>query len=146
VAEPSQRAQPGEEAILSASCDHELRQALKPLTQRSLRDIKRALSVMSARDRVASTCASEKRAVIHPLSLDKLELAAQMSSNERKHQTSFLPIIFKDSLWQLGAVGSPTTNHSMDAGDSGNVGVTRVRSAYMRSARCFVTDWIVFLK
>src|SRR5437660_1375370 len=98
--QPAQCTQPGQEAVLAASCDHKSRQALQPPAQWSLRDVKSAVSLMRARNGVSTSCPSEERTVIHPLGLNELELPAQMGSDEREHQAPVLAVIFQDPVRQ----------------------------------------------
>src|SRR4029077_8431028 len=113
---------------LAASCDHKPWQALQPPTQRSIRDVKRAVSVMRARNGVFTDCPSKERTVIHPLSLKELKLPAQMGSDEREHQSPIDAVIVQDAVRQFGTVRSSAPDHSVNARDTRDVGVARVHA------------------
>ena len=60
--------------------------------------IKDSGSFLSPRHRIFSGSSSEKRAIVHPLGLDELELSAQMGSNKREHQSPLYSVIFQNAL------------------------------------------------
>ena len=61
MSEPAQGAQSGQEAVFAASCDHKSRQASQTPAQRSVRNVKRALSVMRAGKGVVTRGPAKKK-------------------------------------------------------------------------------------
>src|SRR5262245_49059682 len=74
LAEPSQRAEPGQEAILASPCHHKAGQSLKAHRKWTLRKAIRILVADRSDDRIFRCPSPEEASVIHPLRLDKLEL------------------------------------------------------------------------
>jgi len=60
-------------------------QALKSSANGSPWNCETACSIVGADDRIFRIACSEENAVVSPLRLDELELAAKMRSDKRKH-------------------------------------------------------------
>jgi len=65
--------------------------------------------------------------------LNKLELAADVGTDEGKHQPAVRAIIFEDTRWERWAIGGSSTYHSMDSYQACDISIPRVQAADVRA-------------
>jgi len=102
ISQPAQGAEAGEEAVLTTTCDHELRQALKWLSDWPLRYIESPGTVDGPSNRIFLRRSTEERTIVHPLGLNKFELTAEVCADKRKHDSAIYSVIFQDAFKQDG--------------------------------------------
>src|SRR5947209_5957343 len=105
--QPAQSTQTRQKTVLAASGHDEPGQSMHARPKRAPGYVKRFTAVDRSGNRIFPRAAAEKVAAVHPLGLNELELSAQMSSDEREHQTTIHAVIFQDAIRKWSAVGSP---------------------------------------
>src|SRR5262245_11454956 len=85
VGKPTHSAQSGHEAIFTAPSDDKPMEPLKSSANRPAWNCEAACSIVRADDWILRIACSKENAVVNPLRLDELELAAKMRSDKREH-------------------------------------------------------------
>src|SRR5215472_11385014 len=100
ASDPSQRAQPGHEAVLAATHGYELRQAVKTSSDRPLGNGEDAVAFVVADEGILLGSVADEIAVGHPLRLHELELPLLMRADQEEDAAALGAIIFEHSLRQ----------------------------------------------